>query len=258
MNALFLAWQDPQRRLWHPVGRLCRRADQTYEYVYTRGARAAQQGGFQPIPPFNDWNGVYRSAELFPLFANRLPSPARADYGQFVEYLNFPRSADDPIALLARSGGRRAADSVEVFPCPEQTPDGAYHVHFFAHGLRHLPPASVDRVESLRAGERLLLVHDFQNPYDPRALMLRTGAGGPGDPQFVGWCPRYLLHDAFELLPRCPDGVAVHVERLNPPPAPIANRLLCSLTACWPADFRPCTNEDYQPIPTHASECPCN
>ena len=178
MNAIFLAWRDPHRRTWHPVGRLCRLADRMYEYVYTKGALDARKGGFQSIPPFEDWHAIYRSEDLFPLFANRLPSPDRRDYGQFVEYLNFPREEHDPIALLSRSGGRRATDSFEVFPCPERTPDGLYHVHFFAHGLRHLPASSAERVNSLRSGEPLLLVHDFQNPHNPRALLLRTEDGG--------------------------------------------------------------------------------
>jgi hypothetical protein len=257
LKTLFLAWHDHARRKWYPVARLCVRPQ--YEFVYTRGAlEANRESGFQPVPPFDDFHGVYVSDALFPLFTNRLPSRDRPDYAQFVQCLNMPQDEDDPVAILARSGGRRATDSFEVFPCPERKPDGSYHIHFFAHGLRHLPESSLARIGAFRGGEPLLLAHDFQNPHDAHALLLRTNDTFPEDRYIVGYCPRYILHDAFSLLLTCPDMVHVNVERLNPPPAPITHRLLCSLSACWPTEFRPCAAREYQPIAENAEPCSCN
>jgi hypothetical protein len=248
VKTLFLAWQDPRSRSWYPVGRLTFDGT-TYRFVYTQGAEEAHKGsGFQPLSSFEVLDAVYESSELFPLFSNRVPSPSRPDYREFVEWLNIPVGADDPVALLARSGGQRATDSLEVFPCPERTPQGAYYVHFFAHGLRHLPELSLHRAHRLERGERLLLLWDFQNPHDARALMLRTRGEPPNDPCIVGYCPRYLLRDAFELLEKCASSVTVEVERLNLPPAPVANRLLCNLTASWPDGFQPFRGAEYQPI----------
>ena len=37
MKALYIAWQDPQTRLWHTVGQLSREND-LYRFAYTQGA----------------------------------------------------------------------------------------------------------------------------------------------------------------------------------------------------------------------------
>lgn len=184
----------------------------------------------------------------FPLFANRLPSRERPDYDEFISWLDVPRHADDPVALLARSGGRRQTDTFEVFPCPEPDDGGRYHIHFFVHGLRHLAAESIDRVVRLELRERLLLFHDLQNPHDPQAIGLRTNDAFPGDRYLVGYCPRYLQADLIEIIQRCAQPPVVAVERVNPPPAPLQFRLLCNLTGCWPDGFSPCSGEAYQPL----------
>lgn len=251
MKTVFLAWQDPIGRSWHPIGRLDF-DDVNYQFVYIRGAQKARdEARFEPLVSFPDLQRIYESADLFPLFSNRVLSPSRPDYADYVQWLNVPQDQDDPITLLSRSGGRRTTDSLEVFPCPEPDENGTYHVHFFAHGLRHLPSASVERIGQLSEGERLLLVHDFQNAHDPNALMLRTNESFEGDLHVVGYCPRYLVSDFFDLRKQCPDNFQVSVERINPPPAPLQLRLLCSMTACWPeGDFRPFTSDVYEPIPS--------
>lgn len=250
MKTLFLAWQAPANRAWLPIGRL-QFDGEHYQFVYLRGARDAKRlHGFQPLASFPRLEEVYESDELFPLFANRLPSRSRPDYDEYVECLNVPRDEHDPIALLSRSGGARVTDNLEVFPCPELDESGQYHIHFFAHGIRHLPRFSIERIGRLRPGDPLLLIHDFQNPHDPFALMLRTNDQFEGDRFIVGYCPRYLVPDTFELLTNCDTVAAVAVERVNPPPAPLQLRLLCNMTACWPEGFRPCRSDSFQPIAT--------
>jgi len=248
VKTLFLAWQDPTTRRWLPIGRLTY-DESTYRFVYTRGAKVAvHECGFRLLEEFSALTEAYESDELFPLFSNRLPSRSRSDYGQFVEWLNVPKDSDDPIALLSKSGGRRMTDFFEVFPHPEPDPEGRYHIHFFAHGLRHLPAESLERINQLRTGEPLLLVHDFQNPYDHLALMLRTNDAFDRDLYIVGYCPRYLVSDVFEILEGCQGLPEVEVERVNLSPAPTQLRLLCSMTGSWPGEFRPCAGEMYQPL----------
>jgi hypothetical protein len=245
MKILFLAWQDPQSRAWFPVGRLSYDG-RIYQFVYTRGALVAeQQAGFQPLQTFPGLEEVYESDALFPLFSNRLLGRTRPDYEEFAAWLNVPQHEDDPLVLLARSGGRRVTDELEVFPSAERDESGDYHIHFFAHGLRHLPAASVGRINDLNPGEKLLLLHDYQNPRDRLAVVLRTG---DPDPFLVGYCPRYLLSDTLELLRNDPDRVQIAVERVNLPPAPLQLRLLCNMTARWPNGFIPYSGDDYRPI----------
>lgn len=244
MKTLFVAWQDPYSRSWFPIGRLTYDGD-FYYFVYVEGAnKAKEQCGFPGVWSFPNWAIPYPSKELLPLFSNRVMRPSRPDYPDLLQCLNLPpNSSHDPIAILSRTGGKRATDHFEVFPCPEKAEDGSYQIHFFSHGVRHMPPKTPERILRLEQGERLRLLHDFQNPYDRRALMLCTE-----DRYNVGYCPRYLLDDAFDLLRSNPDAVQVTVERVNPPPALSRLRLLCELTANWPADFRPFSGEDYQPL----------
>ena len=243
MTTLFLAWQDAISRSWFPIGRL-RFDGEKYQFVYTHGAKkATEHCGFQPLLSFPDLNKVYTSIELFPLFSNRLMRPSRPEYKHFIQWLNIPQHEDDPIAILARSGGRKVTDNLEVFPSPEPDENGLYHIHFFVHGLRHLSQCAIDRIHRLKPGEKLWLAHEFQNPYDPDALTLNTE-----DHHIVGYCPRYLVGDTLEVVRQNPKLVHVHVEQINPAPTPLQLRLLCNMTAEWHEGFIPFSSQEYQPI----------
>ena len=243
MKTLFLAWQDPESRTWFPVGRLTHE-DGLYHFSYLQGAlEAHQRAGFEPVLSFPKFDHPYRSRDLFPLFANRLLRPSRPEYKDFVQWLNIPEHEDDPIALLARSGGKRKTDNFEVFPCPERDADGHYHIHFFTHGLSHFPEADQHYVQTLKPDTPLCLMHDMQNSFDSRALVLSTE-----DRHQVGYCPRYLAQDLFKLVANFPDQVKATVERVNPPPTPLQFRVLCSLTAPWIEGFEPFSGPSYQPL----------
>lgn len=243
LKTLFLAWQDPNSRSWFPIGRLTFDGA-IYQFVYTQGVKEAQQKcGFQPLSSFPRLDDVYTSTQLFPVFSNRLMPRSRPDYSSFIQWLNIPQHEDDPIAMLSRSGGQRKTDTLTVFPCPELDEEGRYHIHFFSHGLRHLPEGALERINCFEPGEKLLLAHEFQNPYVARALTLNTE-----DHHIVGYCPRYLLSEVFELLRKKSSLVDVRVERVNLPPTPLQFRLLCNMTAQWSKDFRPFSSQEYQPL----------
>jgi hypothetical protein len=157
-----------------------------------------------------------------------------------------------PRAGGARGGARRATDALEVFEMPLYDPGRAcYETFFLAHGLRYLSPSSLDRIHRLVVSDRLFLVLDFQNPADRRAVALRTE-----DRTWVGYMPRYLLDDAWNLIQTC-GWIEVFVAQVNPAPAPIEQRLLCRLRSCWPTDFRPFCSDAYKPIPADAVAIDC-
>lgn len=248
MKTLFLAWQDTSGLRWFTIGRLTLNAT-TYEFVYTNGAlEAKREAGFQPLPSFPNLYEVYRSEELFPVFSNRLISPTRPDYGAFVDWLSLRDFERQPMAILARSGGKRMTDLLEVFPFPDDDGTGVYQVYFFVHGLSHAAPASIERALQLETGEELLLMHDLQNPRDPEALSLRTAETEPGDMYLMGYCPRYFLPDIRKLMKVNRDLPSVNVEKVNKPPAPLQFRLLCRMTMKWPRDFQPFSDYTYQPL----------
>lgn len=250
-RALFVAWQDPRSQRFFPVARLAQitgeNCDDCFEFVYIRAALEAQQQGFLPFLSFPDLFGLYRSRELFPLFANRLLSSSRPDFTEYLEQLGLPPSQRSPLLILSRSGGRRTTDTLELFPLPVFEPGYGYRTWFWAHGLRHLPPTSLDQINALTPDTRLYIAPEPNNPVNPQAIALHTDDGIP-----VGYMPSYLLDDAQELHQRC-DICEVFVDRVNTPSAPLPQRLLCRLESCWPWGFTPYSTSRYQPLPEEAA-----
>lgn len=240
MKALFVAYQDTASRLWAPVGRLTRE-DGRYHFAYTRGAKDLPN--FVPFGRMNDLGTEYVSEKLFPLFANRVLPKSRPEYADYLEWLGLSQASHDALEELARTGGLRATDTLELIPCPAPT-EGRYEVFFFCRGLRHLSGENRERAKHLTAGERLLLVQDLQNSVDSSALLLRTA-----EPvTLVGYAPRYYSADFTQLVKQVgASDVLVTVERVNPQ-APAQYRVLCKLSAPWPAGFAPCESGQYKPI----------
>jgi hypothetical protein len=69
---LLVCWQHPGTRRYHAVGLLSGHDDH-YEYAYLR--RVDDIAGFEPLPGFSRTSRRYRSAHLFPLFAERVMDP---------------------------------------------------------------------------------------------------------------------------------------------------------------------------------------
>jgi hypothetical protein len=246
MSALFVAWRSGANDagVWGPVGRLDYDGE-VFRFCYTRGARTLP--GFRPFPGMDNLNRVYRSNALFPLFANRLLPPSRPEYAEFLCWGGFdPNDPPDPIVVLGVTGGERATDSIEVFPCPAPDECGYYLHKFFLHGVRWMPPSAVDRIQRLQKDEPLLLMPDLCNHFDPRAVAVRTES----ERTLIGYVPRYLANDIGQLLQGCcPESIQVTVERVNRH-APLQQLLLCRMHSCWPVAFTPCGGEDFLPIPS--------
>jgi hypothetical protein len=243
MSTLYLAWKQPDHRWW-PVGRLSRE-ESDYVFTYTRGARSAEEVGFRPLSSFPDFEQVYVSKQLFPMFRNRLPPQSRPDYEDFIEWLDLERGEVDPLVVLARSGGERETDMFEVFPIPERNADGRYGPTFFVHGLRHRGPSAEEEVRRLRPGDILALESEPENPHDPRALRIHRIHTLVRGVQ-IGFLPRYLCQDVHALLSAAGERAQVRVQRVNPPPTPAQFRVLCSLDSAWPQGFRPLAGPDFE------------
>lgn len=92
-----------------PVLVLCHNA-QGWRMFYTKEFKA--QDKVKPLVPFPDVDKEYRSTELWPFFAVRIPSIARPEVQRTVreENLNY----DDVAAMLERFGRRSIADPFEL------------------------------------------------------------------------------------------------------------------------------------------------
>jgi hypothetical protein len=244
MKALFVAWRagDDGPGAWGPVGRL--EHDGLFRFCYTKGARLIP--GFRPFAQMANLEQVYESEELFPLFANRLLSPSRPEYEMFLRWGGFnPGDLPDPIAVLSVTEGIRQTDAIEVFPCPQPDGTGCYINKFFLHGVRWAPEGALALIANLQSGERLHIAPEPANPVDPNAVAVFHD----GTHARIGYVPRYLAKDVTRLLEQCGTEITqLFVERVNPD-APLQQRVLCRMSACWPEEFQPCSGEAFQPIP---------
>ncbi|HWL93206.1 MAG TPA: HIRAN domain-containing protein [Phycisphaerae bacterium] len=244
-NAVFVAWRDPVHHRCYPVGRLSRvlvDGNDEYEFAYVRGVDPAREAGFRTIASFDEIERVYWSRTLYPFFANRIMAESRPDRAAFLDRLLL-RSAD-PLEVLARTGGIRATDSFEVFPLPRFDAEvPGFRTLFLVHALRHFPPTAHDRIQELGVGEKLLFMPDSQNEFDPHAIALRTE-----DRVLVGHVPNYLLLEVYQLAANCEFAVEFSVAKINPPPAPLDQRMLCELRSCWPPNFYPFVDARFRPV----------
>lgn len=238
MKALYIAWQDPQTRLWHTVGRLSRE-NSMYRFVYTQGALTSPR--FKYLGRMHDLRQSYWSQDLFPLFSNRVLDSSRPEYPDYVRWLAIdPMQQNDPMQLLARSGGKRATDELCVYPHPEINERGEIELFFLSHGLRYLDEATLQHIDRLQNGDRLTLRHEDDNAYDRFALLLETDK-----PVTVGYCPRYLSQDLCQIM--AVSDVQLTVERLNPD-APIQFRLLCRAAFRPPLGIEIFANDEHSPL----------
>lgn len=215
-------WQEPRSRTFRRVG--CLEAVEGRHYRFTYDAEAKVLPDFRPFVAFPNVEQAYVSDTLFPFFANRLMSPRRPDFDQYVSTLGLSLEEWTPLELLARSVGERATDTIQVVAEPTRDAPGRQTVVFPASGVRYLDGAG-DRIGSLHRGQKLYIREDFENPHDPRALILDVR-----DQEPVGWIPSYLLdfvHKHREERSR----LDVLVERANGVDTPWHLRLICRLHA---------------------------
>lgn len=241
MKALFIALQQASGLGWTPVARVVKDGD-VYRLAYTRGA--LELPDFNGFGRMSELDKEYVSSELFPLLRNRVLPKNRPEYKHYLNWLGFGRGEHDALDELARTGGVRATDSIELIPVPEPTRDGQYEAFFFIRGIRYLPQSTIARISDLRVGERLFVVKDVQNDHDPNALLLRTA-----EPvSLVGYAPRYYARDFSELVSG--PGVRetqVVVDRINTD-APLPYRVLCRIQAPWPSSFLACDSPEFKPL----------
>lgn len=244
MSTLFLAWQNPgQSRKWYPIGRLD--ADSAYgpfRFRYIRGAeKASQESGFAPLLSFPDFRQVYESKDLFPLFKNRILSPEREDFEEYLRYLDLQVAEPDPLLILALTEGRRQTDTLEVFPKIARNADGGFRCRFFLHGWRHVSDAAKRRIEQLQPEDELRVTIELNNPATGLAVQLQTD-----DYHMIGWTPRYLVLDLVKIIGAEYRETRAKVVKVNPAPAPSQQRVLAELKGNWPNNMEPMSSEEFQ------------
>lgn len=237
MKALYVAWQDPETRAWHTVGRLTYH-NGGYVFVYTHGALTSPR--FKYLGRMMDIDKKYFSEQLFPLFANRVMDRSRPEYPEYLSWLGMGPGEADPLCVLGRSGGLRATDNLCVYPLPDLDEHGQTEIFFFSHGVRYLDGRSLDRLLRLQKNERLAFVPEDENPHDRFALVLESE-----DRLKLGYCPQYLTRDMRRILDST--DVTLTVEKVSTG-APLHFRLLCKAVFQNPEQFDLFAGEEHRPL----------
>lgn len=237
-RTLYLGWEDRAgTREWFPVGRLdADVAAPRYRFRHLRGAvRARETGGFDLVPGFPELHREYQSPELFPVFQNRVMSPRRPDFEDYMRGLDLDRTAD-PVETLWVDGGRRVTDFFDVFPKLVREPDGSFVCRFFPDGMDRQRP------EALRPGERVLLSVDHNTGSNGAAIPIRT----PGE-RLIGWVPSCFGADLRVALLESDGQYEATVVRVNPPPHPWDLSVLVEMRSRW-ENHEPMSGEDFEPL----------
>ena len=251
MKSIYLAWPAPKEisrsEAWFPIGRLDAEAlnteDPSFRFRYVGGAkRAAEEVGFEPMVSFPDFQEDYRANKLFPLFHNRVLSPKRADFAEYIDWLDLSKEEADPISILSVSGGARVTDKLQTFPKLEADANGNFHLRFFAHGLRYLNDASRAAAKALKAGDKLRIMVEVNNPSTRLAVTLHNE-----DYVMVGWAPRYLVEDLIKCIPNAPE-IEATIAKVNSGPAPLNQSLLVEYSGRAPDNYDLMSSPDFSPL----------
>ena len=239
---LVVAWQHPDTRAIRPVGIL--QLDRgVYSYHYIRGMKKVPD--FRPFIGFPDPYRRYESPYLFPIFAQRVMHPSRPDYAKYMNSLDLSREAS-PWEQLSRSEGRRAGDTIMLFPEPTINADGSTRCTFLVHGIRHVtnsPSLIEERLGRVHQGDHLRLRDEPENPVNPAATLVTNSMG-----ERLGWVPDLLLDFVQRVRSQTePDVQVVHI---NGPDAPIHMRLLVRLSGRVPEGYRAFSGPDWEPLDT--------
>jgi hypothetical protein len=187
----------------------------------------------------NDFYKRYQSKELFPIFSNRILPKSRPEYKDYLEWMGLQDQNTDPLTVLARSGGGKVTDNLQVYPMPEKTEDGKYKSYFFVNGLRYLSDIVLELIPSLEVGQMLFPMLDCNNFVDPLAVALRAD-----DPAFlVGYCPRYIAQEIGCLAQEANNSLLITVNKINKT-APYQMMLSCKAEALWPDGFKACSRDE--------------
>lgn len=182
LDRLLVIWGEPTAGNRSIIGHLARVGGQ-FKFWYERDLAAARARGFALLPEFpehRDDTHPYVERYLFPLFAERIPALKRHDAKATIEAWGVERP-DDQFEVLARSGGIRATDRLEMAEYRAADDDLTTPLEFRIAGRRHIEGA--ERAE-LAVGCPVSLRPDRANPKDPQAVIVDR------DGKQAGYVPR--------------------------------------------------------------------
>jgi hypothetical protein len=189
-DRLFVIWGDSAAGNRAVIGQLARVAGE-FRFWYEDDLGAAMARGFKLLPEFPQHRTVaapYVERYLFPLFAERIPAPSRRDTAAMMAEWGVDRP-DDQFEVLAKSGGLRATDRLELAEYRAGDDALTRPLEFRLAGRRYLEPAA-----TLEVGAALVLRREPTNTADPLAVLCTR------DGHRAGYVPRQYTPLVGRLL----------------------------------------------------------
>lgn len=185
-----VVWGEPAKGGRHVIGHLARSAGE-FRFWYAADLERAFSSGFRLLPEFPRRAGAeapYRARYLFALFAERIPTASRADAKETMERWGVEHP-DDQFEVLAKSGGIRATDRLELAEYRAADDDLAQPLELRVAGRRHISDAA-----QLTIGDLVTLEPDPTNEADAAAVIIAR------DGRRAGYVPRMYAPMIGRLL----------------------------------------------------------
>lgn len=114
---------------------------------------------------------TFTSPYLFATFSKRVPDPSRTDFGAMMQEWGVERT-DDPLAILAKSGGFQVGDRLELAEYRDAEHDQLRQpLECRVAGPRHHDDPDCD---TAKVGDPVLFERETTNKEDPNAVKVRV------------------------------------------------------------------------------------
>ena len=181
---LYLIWKCTSNRRQYIIGQLTKNGQ--YEFQYCEEIEEALAVGFSPLVSFERLNVVYKSENLFPVFASRLPDRKRKDIKKILK--KYGLEEYDSYQLLKKSGAKLPIDNLQ-FIDPILNYESNFEKLFYVAGSRHYLGCNGDQCQDaiqVTRGDEVFLEHEIDNQHDKNAIRVINEQH-----ELLGYVPRY-------------------------------------------------------------------
>lgn len=186
VDRLFVIWSEPTAGRRRVIGHLARSGGE-FRFWYEDDLSNAKACGFDLLPAFPEYrtsSNPYVARYLFALFAERIPELTRRDATDLMDEWGVDHP-DDQFEVLAKSGGIRATDRLELAEYREPDDSLVRPLEFRIAGRRFVSEPAL-----LAVGDQISLRREPENEADPHAVVLERNGRHAG----------YVPHQYARLL----------------------------------------------------------
>jgi len=191
---LLLVWKEPKTRRNYIIGELAKNGQ--FEFSYGYEVQKAIEEGFELLISFPEINKLYKSEQLFSVFASRLPDPKRKGIEAILR--KYSLTQYNAYELLKNSGARLPIDKLEFIDPIFDFQSGEIVRSFFLAGPRYYLGCNGEECEKsidVTTREELRFTPEPENEYDKNAIKILNTKG-----VMLGYLPRYYAEGISKLI----------------------------------------------------------